>query len=142
MPSITGVLGVSFLTALFFKGLDFGLSWLLRKHTANNDVLVHTKKSFYTKRMEYIEKIFLILDKAYHAANTAQDQSDISHILKAISKSEIPRSLYFSEEENIAIEKIIDEIKSQSSQFINMANVDRLMVELKRCLGLNFVPQS
>ena len=139
MSTLSEIFSSSLLAAVLVKAADFVFSFIKKRNDASIDILIHTKKIFFSKRMELIEEIFFTVDKARHAINTLQNTENVNSVICSISKSEIPRTVYFNDCENIKIDEIIDQIKIQSVLHTSFKELDVKIEDLRICLGINFV---
>lgn len=89
-------------------------------------------------RMAILDKIFIVLEKSFSNAIINKDINSVEKLLLEISKNSIPLGLYFSEEENMKLNRVIDEIKLSSQKgYKNWGQFRVVMEEYKKCLGVN-----
>lgn len=139
MATFSEIFSSSVLAAVFVKILDFALSCFKKRDGANVDILVHTKKIFFSKRMDCIESIFCAIDKSEHAINTNQNVNSVNKIIEVVSRSQMPRTIYLSPNENKLVDDILDEIKIQSCTHTSFKDLDAKVEGLRVCLGIDFV---
>lgn len=139
MATLSEIFSSSVLAAILIKLLDFCFSCFKKRDAANVDVLVHTKKIFFSKRMDCIENIFCAIDRSAHAINTNQKVTSVNKIIEVVSRSKMPRTIYLSQSENKLVDDILDEIKIQSCAHTSFNELDVKVEGLRKCLGIDFV---
>lgn len=130
--AIAGLLGI------FFKFIfDLGL----KKLSISSDLKKKQGEIVIQNRLEMLNIIFMTFEKAWGLAIISRNSSNAQKIeeeLNKISKMEMARDLYFSDDENKKIDEIIEEIRlCTGAGYIEFGNYKRLIKEFKKCLGVN-----
>ncbi|MBE6441493.1 MAG: hypothetical protein E7022_04055 [Desulfovibrio desulfuricans] len=123
------------LVAAFSK---FIFDFFLARLSIGNSLKKRKGEILLENRMAILDKIFIVLEKSFSNAIINKDINSVEKLLLEISKNSIPLGLYFSEEENMKLNRVIDEIKLSSQKgYKNWGQFRVVMEEYKKCLGVN-----